>query len=176
MDLIYTIDTLISVLDETPVKDYPSVMKSIRLSNDEFKPFEIWKESGYSRNCIVRSPNYEIVLLCWNAGDATPIHDHNGQKCWVYQVEGSISEKRYKYENAILLETLSTKLSPGKLTYMDDKMGYHALVNDSSANATTLHIYLNPIDVCGYFCDEEKIFKKKSLHYDAFFSQRVITT
>ncbi|MEZ4857808.1 MAG: cysteine dioxygenase family protein [Flavobacteriaceae bacterium] len=175
MDFIYTLESLISVLEETHKDEYPAVMKSMRLAQSEFLPYESWKTEGYTRNCIARSAHFELVLLCWNAGDATPIHDHDGQKCWVYQVKGSISEKRYDYNHGNLTETFCTRLHPGKLTYMKDCMGFHSLVNDSNECATTLHLYMNPIDFCGYFCDAEKVFKKKTLFYDTFVASKQLT-
>ena len=151
MDFIYTLNSLVSLLEVTPIKGYPTIMKSMCLHQDEFLPYENWKKEGYTRNCIARNSRFELVLLCWNAGDATPIHDHDGQKCWVYQIKGSISEKRYEYANEQLIERLRTTLNPGKLTYMDDTMGFHSLVNESEERATTLHVYMNPIDSCEYF-------------------------
>jgi len=172
MHFITTLDELLQVLDQTETSDFPKVMKSLRLHASELKAYQSWKPIGYSRNCIKRTPRFELVLLCWNAGDATPIHDHDGQKCWVYQVKGSINEKRYQKEGNHIIETSCNPLHPGKLTYMDDRMGYHSLANDNSNKAMTLHFYMAPIDSCGYYCEEEKIFKRKTLAYDTFLSEK----
>ncbi|MCB0457344.1 MAG: cysteine dioxygenase family protein [Flavobacteriaceae bacterium] len=175
MNFIYTLQELISALENCSNEEYPTVLKNLQLPYNELTPYESWKSKGYTRNCIVRTSKYELVLLCWNVNDATPIHDHDGQKCWVYQVKGSISEKRFDFKNENLVETLCTNLSPGKLTYMDDKMGFHVLVNNSNDRATTLHLYMNPIDFCSYFCEEEKVFKKKTLQYDTVTAQKEVT-
>ena len=72
----------------------------------------------------------------------------------------------FKNENGQLEVVNKMALSPGKLTYMDDSMGYHALENNNNEKALTLHLYMNPIDECDVFNVEEKCFEAKELVYD----------
>jgi cysteine dioxygenase len=61
------------------------------------------------------------------------------------------------------------ELSPGRLTYMEDSMGYHTLKNHSDERAMTLHLYISPIDTCKVFNDTtEDSFKLKELKYDSY--------
>jgi len=166
MALNNTLSDFINKLDNTEPEELPKLLKSFSLDTIDFEPYKLWKKDGYSRNCIKRNRYYELILLCWNPGDKSPVHNHNGQKCWVYQLEGTISEIRYEESNNKLTETQKLSLYPSRLTYMDDNMGCHRLVNDSDEPAVSLHIYMSPIDSCEYFCEEDKIFKKKTLKYD----------
>ena len=111
----------------------------------------------------------ELILLCWNKKQETPIHEHGGQKCWVYQVDGEVEEKRYQNdESGDLNVTLKINLTAGSVTYMDDEMGYHELINSENKRAMTLHIYVSPIDSCEVFCDKKEEFITKELEYDTF--------
>ena len=164
---ITSLNVLIERLEESDPADFPSILKQMDIDPSDFDKFKTWKEDDYTRNCIVRSKNFELILLCWNQGNKTPIHSHDGQKCWVYQVEGIVDEVRYqKGENENLAVVHKQSLSPGSLTYMDDRMGYHTLENHSNGRASTLHLYMLPIEHCEYFCEEEGDFKEKKLTYD----------
>lgn len=167
MESIRKVSELILHLKNAVPEDFPKILKALKIPSKEFEPFMSWKPNGYSRNCIRREAHFELVLLCWNPGNATPIHSHSGQKCWVYQVSGKISEKRFLRQDSGDPREISTKaLYPGTLTYMEDRMGYHVLENDSGLAATTLHLYMSPIDSCEYFCKDEAVFKEKKLAYD----------
>lgn len=167
IDCITNVEELIENLEESSPEEYPSILKSMDIASEEFDEYKVWKEEGYSRNCIYRSANFELVLLCWKPGDETPIHSHDGQKCWVYQVESEIVEERYDKDETGEPQLIHTQmLSEGKLTYMEDRMGYHVLANRSDEAACTLHLYMLPIDSCEYFCEETGVFKEKELEYD----------
>ena len=165
---VRTLDKLIEKLEESNPSDFPSIIKSIEINPKDFDEFKTWKKDDYTRNCIYRSKYFELILLCWNREDITPIHNHDGQKCWVYQLEGTIDEVRYKMDDeGALSESHRLSLSEGDLSYMDDRMGYHSLENTTNGRASTLHLYTLPIEQCQYFCDEAEEFKEKELTYDS---------
>ena len=56
-------------------------------------------------------------------------------------------------------------LTPGKLTYMNDSMGYHTIGNISNQRAMTLHIYASPIDSCKVYNNEKACFEVKHMSY-----------
>ena len=165
---ITSLQSLISALDKSNPKDYIGVIKRMQIDASEFLPYCSWKKESYTRNCIKRTDDYEMILLCWDKSAQTPIHGHNGQRCWVYQVQGDIIEYRYgKIDTDDLVEISNWKIRPSSLTFMDDKMGYHQLVNVSDGRSMTLHIYVNPIDECEVFDEETRQFKQKSMCYDS---------
>lgn len=165
-ECIMTINALIVELEEQDKKFYPRILKSQQIPIEDFHSIAEWDADHYSRVCLARNKKFELILLCWNGYDQTPIHDHDGQKCWVYQLDGNIEEKRFELDaNGLPIENLSTKLTPGKLTYMDDNIGWHALVNSSDGRALTLHLYVNPIEQCSVFDDKAEAFQTKALSY-----------
>ena len=169
METINSLSEFIKKLDESEAKSFPKIIKSLAIPNSEFEKFATWKEDRYTRNCIVRTEAFELILLCWNIKQETPIHEHGGQKCWVYQIDGEVEEKRYQSDESEELEVTSRmKLTAGSITYMDDSMGYHTLTNLENKRAMTLHIYVKPIDSCEIFCDKAEAFITKDLEYDTF--------
>jgi cysteine dioxygenase len=170
MNRIESLNELIETLDDCDPEDYVKLAKHMKLPHSDFEKYAHWKPDGYTRNCIERTDAYELILICWNPGNETPIHCHSEQRCWVYQVEGKLSELRYKADElGTLVVCNEMELSPGRLTYMEDSMGYHTLKNHSDERAMTLHLYISPIDTCKVFNDTtEDSFKLKELKYDSY--------
>ncbi len=158
---------LILKLDQAKKNEVPQILKGLRLQKNDFEQYATWCDNGYTRNCVHRTEGYELILICWSAQCITPIHGHGGQDCWVYQVEGALTEKRFvKNEAEELVETKSMTLEAGDLTYMEDKMGYHQLLNETDQRGCTLHVYASPIDECDVFNKETNCFETKVMSYD----------
>jgi len=168
MQTINSLTEFIEKLDGSEIKSFPKIIKSLDVPYSEFEKYATWNDARYTRNCIARTSKFEMILLCWNKGQKTPIHEHGGQKCWVYQVNGEVEEYRYqKGKTGKLLETSKTNLTSGNITYMDARMGYHALKNINEQRCMTLHIYVLPIDSCEVFCEKQENFIIKELEYDS---------
>ncbi len=175
MDCIESLEALIQKLNQSDTSNHGKLIKQINIPISDFEAHASWSDKGYTRNCVYRCDQYELILLCWDKDASTAIHGHDGQKCWVYQIEGQISEIRYeKFESGDLFETNRVELNPGKLTFMNNAMGYHKLTNDTDGRAMTLHAYVLPINSCEYYCDDAQDFKSKELDYDTVVSDSLV--
>lgn len=168
MNKIQSIETLIEKLNNASDDEYPSIIKSIDIPPQDFEEYAEWREDKYTRNCLESNDKFELLLLCWTQKLGSPIHGHNGQKCWVYQILGEVEEIRYKKSNQknFLEETYRHNLKPGLLSYMDDSMGFHMIQNPNLTKAMTLHIYIAPITTCRVLNDDEDAFERVKLKYD----------
>ena len=164
--MINSIADLVDRLQHVNPKDYPKLIKQIDIPLRAFDKYVNWDDRGYTRNCIVRDTRFELILLCWKNMQSTPIHDHGGEQCWVYQIQGKAEEHRYEHVNDVLELKSSTILEPGSVTYMDDHMGYHA-IQTLENRVMTLHIYMNPIDTCVVYNSENQRFEEKEMTYDS---------
>ena len=166
-EAINSIDVLIKTLNTISKKNIANCFKNIEIPLEDFEKYSSWKNDGYTRNCLSRNDNFELILICWPSGISSPIHGHDNQECWAYMIDGALEEKRYSAEDTKkLVKTNHMYLTPGQLTYMDDKMGFHIIENNSSKRAMTLHLYMNPIDKCKVFNESEKQFETKEMTYD----------
>ncbi|MGA0258403.1 MAG: cysteine dioxygenase [Saprospiraceae bacterium] len=171
MESIKTIKDFTETLLETELCDFPKVIRKTQLSLNEFYSYASWKSNDYTRNCLARTEKFEIILLCWEGDIQTPIHDHGGKDCWVYQIQGSIDEVRYVKTDDQLLESNRIKIQPGGLTFMNDKMGFHSIENNYNQRAMSLHIYASPIDSCMVFNSEKACFEEKDMTYDSYINE-----
>ena len=175
MNEIKSVKELIKALDESVPADRKEIIAKLNLDSKELLNYATWKKQGYTRNCLARSEDYEIILLCWDQKAVTPIHGHGGQDCWVYQVNGKVLEMRFTKNDDNDLQ-LSEKLilGDGDISYMTDEMGYHLIKNNSKESAMTLHVYAGPIDECEVYCNEENNFKCLEMEYDCVFDEEVL--
>ena len=79
----------------TNTKIIPKIIKNIDIDPVILEPHSTWVAHDYTRNCLARSMKYELILLCWDSNSKTPVHDHGGEDCWVYQILGSVEEIRF---------------------------------------------------------------------------------
>lgn len=166
MKAINNLDDLIEALPDCSGSDYVRIAKNMSIPRTDFLPYQNFDKSHYTRNCISRTDDYELLLLCWEPGQETPIHCHFGEECWVYNVKGNILEERFELEGEELITVDKSMFLPKSLSYMNDEMGYHLLKNVSGERAMTLHLYMNPIDRCTVYDDQKEDFVLKELEYD----------
>lgn len=152
-------------------QDFIEISKGMDLQPEDFEDYAHWSANHYTRNCISRSKDYELILLCWEPEQDTPVHCHNNEECWVYNVQGEIIEKRFDFKPSSkteIEETQEEEMQEGQVSYMHDTMGFHSLHNVGGNRAMTLHLYINPIDSCRIYENEQVGFVRKQLQYNTF--------
>ena len=169
---ITTIQRLIEELNQIEKEeDYKKAVKRLKIPVEEYEPYVFFSKKHYTRNCIVRNENYELILICWEKGQKTPVHCHNNQECWIYVVKGEFVEQRYVKSNKPFQEIEAERkmqLKKGEISYMNDNMGFHSLLNTNDGSSMSLHLYINPIDECSVFNRENGKFERKELEYYSY--------
>jgi cysteine dioxygenase len=164
--LINTIEDLVDCFNQVDKNEKIQALKCIDIPNEFFESYATWEAGGYTRNCLFRNDEFEFILLCWDKGVKTAYHGHDGQDCWVYQIKGTVREERVKEVGGELAICNELTLDEGNLTYMHDRMGYHALENISEGRAMTLHVYANPIEQCKVYNEDKAKFEIVEMEYD----------
>ncbi len=163
-----TLPGLILVLEDEERAKYTAILKSMKLPIAEFKKHATWSKTCYTRNCIFENENFELILICWEKEQVTAIHDHGGEECWVYFIEGDFREHVYtENENGKLDIVKTTEAMPGDVSYMIDFMGFHNLENRSNKRSLSLHLYAKPIKNCNVYDSKKNEFIRKELTYDS---------
>lgn len=162
-----TLSELITSLSEEDSTKYSDILRSAQLTSAAFETCSSWSSESYTRNCVVENDDFELILLCWQPGQLTPIHDHGGEECWVKIIEGEFKETLYKADEAGKLKPVKTSYSkPNDITYMIDFMGFHTLENLSDKKSLSLHLYAKPIRSCQIFDEDSGELVNKDLTYD----------
>lgn len=164
---LQSIEQLISALSTRDQSQYNKIIRSLEIPVRAFKNHCSWSEECYTRNCIAEDDNFELILLCWQKGQITPIHNHGGEECWVRIIEGEFKETVYSTDDVSELKVVKTITSRANdVTYMKDFMGVHSIENLSNKRSMSLHLYAKPIRSCKIYDEESGCFVEKNLSYD----------
>lgn len=154
-------------LQNAPKKEYSEILNASVLLKTEFEVFSTWSEQCYTRNCIFETRDFELILLCWEADQETPVHGHGGEKCWVKIIDGQFKETLYhSNDNRTLKEVKNFTSTVNDLSYMDDGMGFHKLKNINNGRSMSLHLYAKPIRHCQQYDANALQFVQKTLRYN----------
>ena len=163
------IHTLINVLSESSKEDYTEILLNFNFKNIDFSKIEYWEPQCYTRNCFYKDDNFELILICWDKGQQTAIHDHDGEDCWVYLLEGEIEEDFYRLNDNKQLEFCATSvLEKGQVTKSDKLSGFHRLRNNKINRALSLHVYAKPIEQSLTYDENLRRLVDKKLKYDTY--------
>lgn len=162
-----SLNEVVTALSELQKAMYHDIIRSIKIPISFFENFCSWSNESYTRNCIVENEKFELLLLCWEKGQKTPIHYHGNEECWVKIIEGEFRETLYNVDDAAELKTVkSTTLKTGDTSYMIDFMGCHRLESLSNTRSMSLHLYAKPIRNCKIFDENSRKFVSKELVYN----------
>ncbi|POS85576.1 hypothetical protein EPUL_003373, partial [Erysiphe pulchra] len=101
----------------------------------------------YTRNLVYDVPGvFNLLLLVWNPGKASPVHDHADSHCLMKQIlKGSLKEERYSFPSESgprgpLVKISELVFDLNQVAYISDELGLHSISNPSNTDyAVSLH-------------------------------------
>ncbi|XP_055529258.1 cysteine dioxygenase type 1 isoform X1 [Wyeomyia smithii] len=179
-----TLSELISELHKTFAADHVNIeyvnhlMLSYESNPADWRKFAKFDRFRYTRNLVDEgNGKFNLMILCWNEGHASAIHDHADSHCFMKMLRGSLCEVRYawpkdatvneddkadiangnsleenEYTSDELEEISRTTLEKNGVCYINDTLGLHRVENPSHSDvAVSLHLYCPPFDTCSIF-------------------------
>ncbi len=129
------------------------MLSRLEVTPQELADWSAFDTQRYQRNRIYRSEHFEALVLCFEAGQRTPIHDHAGSACGVLVLRGVGTETVFaRSDDGWLYATGSRQLPCGGIVGSFD-MDTHQLSNlqGDGARLVTLHIYSPPLGFVGNY-------------------------
>jgi NitT/TauT family transport system ATP-binding protein len=131
----------------------------------------------YVRAQLHEEPGFEVLLVRWAAGAASPVHGHDGQRCWVRPLAGVFELEDYALLSggrapgpAHVVAAGAREVSPDDVDHKDDDDELHAVRLASGQRAgLSLHVYARPVrtalifDVEGRRCSRRPVRADLSL-------------
>lgn len=129
-----------------PLDELQRIVKRLKLSAEDVRPFLIFGEECYRRNLIQMTPHYQVLLLCWKPGQRSPIHDHNGSACCVNVIQGVATEVIFdRSASGLIFPSSSHRRNAGEVCGSFDS-DMHQMGNlEAKGNLASLHIYSPPL-------------------------------
>lgn len=136
-------------------------------AHEDWRPFALFAEDRYTRNLVARHERFELLLLCWDAGQESPIHNHEGQDCWMGVLEGDVEELRYCTPEEVvpgpLLPRDGKVFRKGQVAFIHDDFALHLVRGVGARRAVSLHLYAAPYPACSCYCPETGRVTRKVL-------------
>jgi cysteine dioxygenase len=156
------VDQIIRFMQQTPVVP------------DTLTRYLTWDKQHYTRNLIDKTPLYELVAICWEVGQASSVHNHREQNCWMAVPIGRLRVENFHVVSQNLddgkcqLETADTvEMNPRQPCAVDPLEPVHRVYNPREFNqrAVSLHVYSRPFDTCVVYSPEQGTCGVIKLHY-----------
>src|SRR6202171_4914079 len=149
---------------------------------ETLSPYLNWDRQHYTRNLIDKTPLYELVAICWEVGQASSVHNHRDQNCWMAVPIGKLLVQNYRVV-AQSLEQGTCELPPADTVEMNPTQPcavnplepVHRVFNPREFNqrAVSLHVYSRPFDTCVVYSQEQRTCGVIKLHYQTEYGKPV---
>ena len=163
-----------SAFNET--RDILHFLTATQVDPDTLAPYVCWDRQHYTRNLIDKTPLYELISICWEVGQASSVHNHRDQNCWMAVPIGKLRVQNFRVEQRDSAHG-KCKLVPTEHYDMDathpgvvrPEEPVHQVLNlpEFEARATTLHIYSHPYSSCEIYSLDKGVYSDVPLHYSS---------
>lgn len=157
-------------------------LESTPVSPESLTPYLCWDRQHYTRNLIDKTPLYELIAICWEVGQASSVHNHKDQNCWMAVPIGRLNVENYHLVSQKLDQGTCTlqrsdivEMNPSHPCAVDPKDPVHRVFNPKEFNekAVSLHVYSRPFDSCVVYSPEQGTCGEIELHYTTEYGKKV---
>ena len=112
-------------------------------NGEDWKKYQEIDLEKYNRNTIYTDPEdrFDVHVITWNCGQKSDIHGHAKNGCIMKILSGSLKEVRYGKVGTRNISIRSKIHKKNNISYIDDKIGYHFIKNNTKEVTVSLHIY-----------------------------------
>ena len=161
-ELLRRLDEAVATDDsEALCRNVKRVLTDVVMSGEEFldAPFLVPAPERYARRLLHRDPHgrYTAVVMVWDHGQGTPLHDHAGMWCVECVYRGRIRVTSFDLETEPEAERLqftpeSVALAgKGEAGHLIPPFEYHMIENPDPTPAITIHVYGGEMTHCNAF-------------------------
>jgi len=161
-----------SAFDE--VETLRRFLQDAPLNPDSLAPYLTWDRQHYTRNLIDKTPLYELVAICWEVGQASSVHNHRDQNCWMAVPIGRLLVENFHVVHQDIAagkchieSTETVEMNLAHPCAVDPLEPVHRVFNprDFNQRAVSLHVYSRPFDTCVVYSAEQGTCGEIALHY-----------
>jgi len=162
--------------------DILGFLEATNVAPDSLAPYVCWDRQHYTRNLIDKTPLYELIAICWEVGQASSVHNHREQNCWMAVPIGRLLVENFHTVSQDVeagtcdLQTSDTiEMKPGHPCAVNPGDPVHRVYNPREFNqrAVSLHVYSRPFDTCVVYSPEQGTCGVINLHYTTMYGKPV---
>ena len=157
-------------------------MQDPRSSAESLTPYLTWDRQHYTRNLIDKTPLYELLAICWEVGQASSVHNHRDQNCWMAVPIGRLLVENFHVVHqdiaggkCTIKATETVEMNVSHPCAVDPLEPVHRVFNPREFNqrAVSLHVYSRPFDTCVVYSAEQGTCGEIQLHYTTEYGKPV---
>jgi cysteine dioxygenase len=147
MNLAGTIEELKHSARGMVLPDLRKLIMGLKPDPSEVAAYIQFTENHYARNLVYKTPDFEVLVLCWRSGQRSPIHDHGSSICTVYTLDGTLSADNYRKTPAGHIRAdYSEDFKPGSVLSIQTTEIHQVSNLQDSSDLVSLHFYLSPLE------------------------------
>jgi cysteine dioxygenase len=133
-----------------------------------------YSKGNYTRNLIYKNSVFECMTICWEVGQASRIHNHRGQNCWMAAPIGRLRIQNFRVEDrdaahgtCRIVPTDLFEMNAERPAFVDPAEPVHQVLNPAefAQRAVSIHVYSKPFDSCEIYLREKGAYSDVPLHY-----------
>lgn len=134
-------DLIITLKNKDDNVSSSEILKEIEFGFKEIEHLCFWDRDNYSKISIDKNGFGELVLICWEKDQQSPIHKHNINEAWTYVLKGELTEEVYNSDNDTTIDNnfILTQRDFTSITKESNKV--HRLINSYNGRSVSLHLY-----------------------------------
>ena len=159
-------------------------LEKTQIAPDTLTQYLTWNRQHYTRNLIDKTSLYELVAICWEVGQASSVHNHRDQNCWMAVPIGKLLVQNYRVVSQSLEQGTcqlapadTVEMNPAQPCAVDPLEPVHRVFNPREFNqrAVSLHVYSRPFDTCVVYSPDQGTCGEIKLHYTTEYGKKVRT-
>ena len=136
--------------------------------------FLFFSKGNYTRNLIFKNDVFECMTICWEIGQASRIHNHRNQNCWMsapigrLQVQNfHVDERDASHGTCHIRPTNVYEMNAAHPAVVNPLEPVHQVLNlpEFNQRAVSIHVYSKPFDSCEIYQREKGAYYDVPLHY-----------
>ncbi len=133
-----------------------------------------FSKGNYTRNLIYKNSVFECMTICWEVGQASRIHNHRDQNCWMAAPIGRLRIQNFRVQDrdpacgaCRIVPTDTFEMNADRPAFVNPTEPVHQVLNlpEFAARAVTIHVYSRPFDSCEVYLPEKGAYSDVPLHY-----------
>jgi len=151
------IDYLARLTERPSLDDLSKQMRKMSITMDDVKNFAHFSDQGYRRNVVFQSDVVQLLCLCWQSGQRSPIHDHADSICGVKVMQGVATETIFEHTPSGYIKPItSVDYDAGVLVSEDSDTHQVSNLQAAGDDLVTLHVYSPPLNRMKLFTIDSK--------------------
>ena len=175
----FAISDWVKSLAAIPVADFTleavhQYLLTHAIQPDSLSKYCYFSKGNYTRNLIFKNELFEVMTVCWEVGQASRIHNHRDQNCWMAVPVGRLRVQNYRVEDrdascgtCKLVPTDTMLMDPSHPAFVNPMEPVHEVLNlaEFGERAVSVHVYSKPFDTCEIYLRDKGTYADVPLFY-----------